>query len=53
MTQLAHDCVLLGIPFDPIWLYEKDDPNYELWLWGLIERVAETKREQAEKAKRG
>lgn len=39
MTDLAHACVMLSIPFDSHRLYRMDDPMYELWLSVLIERV--------------
>ncbi len=49
MTRLAHDCALLGIPADTGRLFDGDDPNYELWLVGLVERVNHTKRTQEKK----
>lgn len=43
MTDLAHDAALLGISVDTVKLYEGDDPNYELWLYALTERVRSTR----------
>ena len=44
MTELAHDCALLRIPFDPHRLFYGDDPDFEDWLDLLATRVADTKR---------
>jgi hypothetical protein len=44
MTLLAHDLVMLRIPFDSRRLWAGVDPHYELWLQGLADRVAETNR---------
>ena len=51
MTQLAHDCVLLEIPVDLHKLYRVDDPEYELWLWEVADKVSRTRKSQEKKAK--
>lgn len=47
MTDLAHDAVLLGIPIDTWRLYAGDDPDYELWVSLLVDRVTSSKRRMA------
>lgn len=51
MTQLAHDCALLKIPVDFHLLYTNDDPNYELWLEQLADRVSLTRKANAKASK--
>jgi hypothetical protein len=50
MTSLAHDLVMLRIPFDSLAFWRNDDPYYRLWLEGLVDRVAETTRKQNKKS---
>jgi hypothetical protein len=52
MTGLAHDCAMLGIPVAPERLYDGDDPYYELWLSQVLDRVLDSKRQQAEAERR-
>jgi hypothetical protein len=33
---------MLRVPFDSHRLYSGDDPDYELWLMGLADRVSAT-----------
>lgn len=46
MTSLVHEATLLGVPVDTGRLYDGDDPGYELFLWGVIDRVRDTVRRQ-------
>lgn len=41
--------MILGVMVDTFRLYEGDDPNYELWLMTLLDRVYETRRREASK----
>jgi hypothetical protein len=50
VTQLAHDAVMLRIPFSVDRLYDGDDPNYATWLGALVERVSATRRAENRKA---
>lgn len=43
---------MLEIVVDLPHLFHGDDPNYELWLVALMERVANTRRQQEQKAKK-
>jgi hypothetical protein len=45
--------VILEAPVDLRSLYESNDPSYLLWLSVVLNKVAETHKRQAEKAKRG
>jgi hypothetical protein len=51
VTQLAHDCAVLRIPFDSVRLFYGDDPNYETWLMILRDKVNATNAAEASKAK--
>jgi hypothetical protein len=44
---------MLRISVDSVRLYEGDDPNYELWLTMVVDRVNEKNRAEAAKMKRG
>jgi hypothetical protein len=44
---------LLKIPFNAEELFRGSDPEFELWLLALVERVNETKRVQYEESKNG
>lgn len=44
MTLLVHEAAILGVPVDTGRLYDGDDPGYELFLWAVVERVADTMR---------
>lgn len=52
MTQLAHDCARLRIPYDSWRLYAGDEPGYELWLHAVRDRVNDSQRHDAERMKR-
>lgn len=52
MTNLAVQAVLLEIPVDLNRLYDGDDPLYELFLVGVVDRVAEAHRAQEAEMKR-
>jgi hypothetical protein len=53
VTQLAHDAVMLGIPFSAEMLFSGEDPNYVTWIGVLVERVSSTKRAQHRKKGKG
>jgi hypothetical protein len=44
---------MLRVPFDTFRLYDGDDPEYELWLSVVADRVEDTLREQNAVAKKG
>lgn len=46
-------CALLEIAADPGRLYDGDDPLYELWLMGVVERVEAAHRSARQREKQG
>lgn len=44
MTQLAHDCAILRVTYDSSRLFDGGDPDYELWLHEVCEKVSATNR---------
>jgi hypothetical protein len=53
VTQLAHNCALLGIAVDPGRLYDRDEPMFHRWLEGLVDKVNATKRAQERQSRGG
>jgi hypothetical protein len=47
---LAHNAVIVGIPVDPVALYETEDRAMLIWLSELISRVRRTQEEATKKA---
>jgi hypothetical protein len=47
---VAHDCSVLGIPFDSARLFTEPPADYALGLQMVIERVSSTNRVEAERA---
>jgi hypothetical protein len=45
VTMLAARCYALSIPVDPGRLYDGQDPNFELWLIGICERLEAAHRD--------
>jgi hypothetical protein len=51
MIELAHDCAVLGIPFEMSRLLGEPPGEYALALSLIADRVSETNRRESEKAK--
>lgn len=52
MTDLAVQATLLEVPVNLDRLYDGDDPNYELWITEVVDRVGavhRAKRKEVEK----
>jgi hypothetical protein len=48
--SVAHDCSILGIPFDSARLFCEPVADYVLGLQMIVERVSDTNRRDAERA---
>jgi hypothetical protein len=50
---VAHDLVILGVPFDSWRLFNDGEGTYRLWLEATAEHVRETRHEIHEAVTRG
>lgn len=46
MIGLAHDCAVLGIPYDQARLFAEPPGDYDLALRLICERVSDTNRKE-------
>jgi hypothetical protein len=46
VTNIAHDCAMLGIPADTWKLFSGEDMNYAIWLDMVSDRVFASKKAQ-------
>lgn len=51
MTSLAVSAALLGLSVDTRSLWLDDDPDYELWLGCVVDRIDAAHREAEKKGK--
>jgi hypothetical protein len=49
VIELAHNCAVLGIPFDSTRLFGEPPGDYDLALRLVCERVSATNRREAER----
>jgi hypothetical protein len=47
--MLAHNCAVLGIPVDPLRLYQRDDETFMIWLEMVVDMVQATNKAAAKK----
>ena len=49
MIALAHNCAVLGIPFDSSRLFDEPPGDYMLALHVVVERVSDTNRREQQR----